>query len=81
MCDPAADPWCVTPAADPWCVTHAADPGSRPPTSEFYPYEDLMEYDICERFCLMAQTALFNEHLPNVTAAATDTAKQVIVYF
>ena len=29
----------------------------------------------------MAQTALFNEHLPNVTAAATDTTKQVIVQF
>ena len=39
-----------------------------------------MEYDIGERFRLMAQTALYDEHLPNVTAAATDTAKQVIVY-
>ena len=28
-----------------------------------------MEYDICERFCLMAQTALFNEHLPNVSSS------------
>ena len=27
----------------------------------------------------MAQTALFNEHLPNVTAAATDTASDSLL--
>ena len=47
----------------------------------FYPYEELMEYTICERFRGMPQTALFNRYLPNVTAAAIDIAKQVLVYF
>ena len=31
-----------------------------------------MEYDICERFYFIPQTALSNDHLPNVTTVVTN---------
>ena len=44
-------------------------------TSEFYPYEELMEYDIRERFNFMPQTALFHEHL------AVNVCDYALMYF